>query len=107
VTPDEIKQLVSSQLQAGLAFENFHGITPENLRSFLVEPYEVVVDPDDLETGPRPMWVILHERRQPRADYVVVFDPQDSSWGIAEFTDKPALTLVVSGPTLAEALSSM
>ncbi len=107
MTPNDIKQLVSSQLQAGLTFENFHGITPQNLHSFLVEPYEVVVDPDDLESSPRPMWVVLHESRQPRQGYVVVFDPQESSWGIAEFTEKPVLNLVVSASSLPEALSSM
>ena len=107
MSPDDVKQAVTAEIQADIAFRNFHGITPQNLQSFLVEPYEVVVDPDDLETNPRPMWVVLHERRQPREGYVVVFDPLHSSWGIAEFTNDSKLTLVVSAPSFAKALEGM
>ena len=98
---------VSAQLSAELAFDNSHGITPENVRSFLVEPYAVMVDPDDLETPAREMWVVLHERRDPREGYVVVLDPRESSWGVAEFTGKPYLTLLISANSLAEALTGM
>ena len=105
--PKDIKQVVAAELQAGIIFNNFHGISPHNLQSFLVEPYEVMVDPDDLEQNQRPMWVVLHERQQPREGYVVVFDPKHSSWGIAEFTSEAALTLVISAATLAKALDGM
>lgn len=104
---EQVKNAVAEQIQAGLAFRNLHGITPENVQSFLVEPYLVTVDPDDLESEPRSMWVVLHERPHPRDGYVVVFDPHDACWGVAEFSKGPVLTLVVSAPNLAEALSAM
>ena len=105
--PKDVKQAVAEEIQDGIAFRNFHGITPKNLQSFLVEPYEVIVDPDDLETSPRSMWVVLHERQQRHEGYVMVFDPQESSWGIAEFTSDSVLTLVISAPSFSEALEGM
>lgn len=104
---DEVRQLVSAQLDAGVDFENFHGITRENVASCLVEPYEILVDPDDLKTAPRLMWVVLHERRVAQEGYVVVFDPSDSSWGVAELTGEAAGTLIVSAASLARALAGM
>lgn len=82
-------------------------MTPENVRSFLVEPFAVKTDPDDLETQPRPMWIVLQEHRKRTDGYVIVYDPLKNSWGVAEHVQGNDFRLVVSGPSLAEALSSM
>lgn len=58
-----IKHLVETELARGEPFTNFHGITPATVRSFLVEPFTARICPDDLETQPRDMWVVLQERR--------------------------------------------
>ena len=107
MTKEEVGQAVAAQLALQPSFENFHGITPANVRSFLVPPYEATVDPDDCENAPRPMWVVLQERRDPAEGYVVVFDPSDSSWGVAEQAANQEFLLVVSGSSLQEALRGM
>lgn len=60
-----IKRLLENELSRGEHFFNYHGITRENLPSALVEPFLVRVDPDDQETLPRAMWIVLQERRKP------------------------------------------
>ena len=102
-----IKKLVEEELARGDSFESFHGITPANLRSLLVEPFAVRTDPDDLETQARDMWVVLQERPTPTEGYVVVYDPATRDWGVAEHAGDAGYTLVVSASSLAEALSGM
>jgi len=102
-----IKSLVEYELARGDSFTSSHGITPANLRSLLVEPFAVRTDPDDLETQPRDMWVVLQERPKPTKGYVVVYDPATRGWGVAEHAGDSGYTLVVSASSLAEALSGM
>ena len=101
-----IKSLVEKELARGESFTNYHGITPANVRSFLVEPFMARTDPDDLETQPRDMWVVLQERRT-LDGYVVVYDPQSKAWGVAEHAGDGDYTLVIAASSLAEALSGM
>lgn len=58
-----IKVVLETELSRGEHFVNHHGITTENLSSVLVDPFLVWVDPDDLETQPRAMWVVLQKLR--------------------------------------------
>jgi hypothetical protein len=102
-----VKCLVERELKRGELFTGFHGITPATIRSFLVEPFAVRTDPDDLETQPRDMWVVLQERPTPSVGYVVVYDPATEAWGVAEHTGDDYFTLVASAPSLARALSGM
>jgi len=53
------------------------------------------------------MWVVLQECLVPAQGYVVVYDPQNKSWGIAEHTDDNTYVLVTSAASLAEAISDM
>jgi hypothetical protein len=101
-----IKSLVETELARGESFTNYHGITLATIRSFLVEPFTVRTDPDDLETQPRDMWVVLQERHTPDG-YVVVYDPTSKAWGVAEQAGGGGYTLIVSASSLAGALSSM
>jgi len=102
-----VKGLVEDQLTRGESFTNFHGITPGNVRSFLVDPFSVRVDPDDLETAPRQMWVVLQECRAPTEGCVVVYDPYDETWGVAEHVGGGDYVLVISSPSLAKAIDGM
>ncbi len=102
-----IKTLVQKELERGEAFTNFHGITSENIRSFLIEPFLVRVDPDDLETQPREMWVVLQERNTPTDGYVIVFDPTTKRWGVAEHVDDGNYILVIGAVSMARVLSGM
>jgi hypothetical protein len=100
---------VASILEAELAalgeFQNFHGITKTNIRSLLVEPYRVLVDPDDLETEPREMWAFLQERSD--EGYILAFDPLLGSWSVVERTGGKAYVQVISSTSLAGALNGM
>lgn len=107
MTPYEVGQRLAAEIAADLPFQNHHGITRENLDQFLVEPHEVLVDPDDLETEPRLMWVVLQERPDSAAGYSIVLDPLRDSWGVAERAQGGGATLLISAPTLAAALDGM
>jgi len=89
-----------------MRFVNMHGITAENLHDFLVRPYLVFVDPDDLETQPRDMWVVL-ETSESMGGYVIIYDEVNNYWGVAEQIDKSNYILVVAADSLAEALEGM
>ena len=102
-----VKSLIEHELARGDTFTNSHGITSANLRSLLVEPFTVMTDPDDLETQPRNMWVVLQERPNPSDGYVVVYDPTKGDWGVAEHSNDGNYVIVVSASSLAGALNSM
>lgn len=60
-----VKVLVAKAVCELGNFENFHGITTQNLSEFLVEPVKVLVDPDDLENDPYAMWIVMQEIKTP------------------------------------------
>jgi hypothetical protein len=103
----EVKKLLEEELSRGEPFNNWHGITPENVRSFLVEPFPVRADSDDLETQTRAMWIVLQERPKPTDGFVVVYDPLSKSWNVAEHVKGDDYILVITGPSLAQALDGM
>jgi hypothetical protein len=104
--PAVIQQVVRDEIAKGQAFSNFHGITADNLEAFLVPPFEIMVDPDDLETQIRPMWVVLQVSASPKDGQVIVYDP-DGHWGVAEHVRDGDYVLVTAAPSLAEALDGM
>ncbi len=112
----------------GAVFHNYHGITSENLRAHLVDPYPVEIDPDDsLGTPPVTMWVVLDEHPGSTGHdrgYSVVYcpDPENLTpsqrerylesspellWGVAEFGPDGRGVLVCGAESFAEALSHM
>lgn len=103
---DDISRLVQKELQKGEVVNNNHGITAANLKQFLVSPFAVTVDPDDLETTPRLMWVVLQELKDPKQGYVIVYDAHNSTWGVAEH-QKSGFVLIVSADSFIIALDSM
>lgn len=103
----KVKRLLEEELARDEPFHNSHGITPENVRSFLVEPFAVRTDPDDLETQPRAMWIVLQERSKPTDGYVVVYDPLSKRWKVAEHVNGNDYIAVITGPSLARALVGM
>ena len=104
-----VRLLVDQQLKDADSFVNMHGVSASNVRSQLVDPFEATVDPDDLETSPRPMWVVLQERASPYDGFVVVYDPATAGWGVAELSQDNARknVLVVAISTLQGALDGM
>jgi hypothetical protein len=106
----DIKRIVARELAKIEHLENMHGITRENVHKFLVEPFTVITDPDDTTSAPREMWVVLQERGSAEQGYVIVYDPQESSWGVAKFdpnSDHRGFTQAVSAPSLGGALDGM
>ena len=75
--------------------------------SCLVEPFPVRTDPDDLETQPRAMWVVLQEHRNPTDGYVVVYDPLSTKWMVAEHVKGDDYVALIAGSSLAQALAGI
>jgi hypothetical protein len=90
-----------------LDFHNFHGITGENVRAFLVEPYQVLVDPDDgLGSPAEPMWIVLEEHPSyALRRYCVACGANDEGydWAIVEY-EGAGWVRIVGGETFANAL---
>src|SRR5437899_7165223 len=107
VDSSEVKKLLEEELARDEPFNNWHGITPENIRSCLVEPFPVRTDPDDHETQPRPMWVVFQEHRDPIDGYVVVYDPLSTKWIVAEHVKGDHYVAVIAGASLAQAPDGM
>lgn len=104
---NEIKKMVENEVNQLGPFVNYHGITLENLRRFLVEPFEIFVDPDDLETSPRYMWVVLQEFKNIKEGFAIGFDPYDSGWGLTEHVSDENYVMVSGADTFQEALVGM
>jgi len=103
-----VKSKVKEEISKIDSLNNFHGITKKNIESFLVEPFTVDVDPDDLETTKRKMWVVLQERKDVNEGYSIAYDPFSNDWAVIESAGKNLdFILVTSGETIAEALESM
>lgn len=103
----EVEAKVQAELRIDREFDNSHGITKGNLHHFLVKPYSVLVDPDDLESAPRDMWIVLHEfPKAPDQGYAGVYDPATGSWAIVEPTGAGFVQVIVAS-TLAAALEGM
>jgi hypothetical protein len=107
MTSIEVQQLVSDELGRIAALSNFHGISINNVSQFLTSPEEIWVDPDDPETEPRCMWLVLRERPGADDGYVVVFDPTSMGWCVAEPVASGKYLAVVWAASLGQALDSM
>lgn len=103
MTPKQITALVEQQLS--VVNTSFHGITSANIRSFLVVPYLAMVDPDDLESVARKMWIVLEERVD--AGYLIAYDFAFNSWAVVERGTDSGYTQIVAAPTLSGALDGM
>jgi hypothetical protein len=102
----DIQRIVREEVSRGQAFDNSHGITPQSLGEFLVQPFRVRADPDDTESPPRDMWVVLQERPHEADGYAVVYDPLVGGWGVVERAGTDYV-LVCAADSLAAALTSM
>ena len=75
----EVRAIVERQIAGGLGFDDFHGLTPENLREFLVVPHAVAITSDDEESSPKLMWAVLAQR----PETPLVLQPSDRGWVVA------------------------
>lgn len=109
MTKEDIKRVLETEVTTISSFENFHGITQDNLRKFLVDPYQVLVLPDDGgETETRHMWVVLQEFKDPEKGYLIAYDPLTRQWELIEkLQEKGEYLDVLGADTLADALTSM
>ena len=91
-------------------FHNFHGITGENVGAFLVEPYQVLIDPDDgLGSPAEPMWIVLEEYPgDALRGYCLAYGDNDEryQWAIVEHQGV-GWVRIVGDETFASALKHM
>ena len=115
---NEIKLLLDSELEKNESFSNLHGITSGNLSDHLVEPFAAEgwsdmpgsphLKPGELKRFE--FWVVLAEcPSKPRNALVVVFIPEVSQWGIAQYDDEHDwyMLQVCEGGSFAGALAAM
>lgn len=103
----DIKNIIQKELGKETKFLNWHGISLLNIEQYLVEPFEILIDPDDLETEARNMWVVLTLRKSYEEGYVIVYDPLVKSWGVASHVKDGNFILDVAGESFYDALDSM
>lgn len=103
----KIVNIFENELSKRETFSNFHGIAQENIHSFAVKPYSVLVEPDDCENPPRAMWVVMQENKNNIIGYSIVYDHSFNQWGVVEHLKGTHFILVCCGDSLAEALSGM
>lgn len=99
----EIENILKKEILTLKGFENFHGITSNNINDFIVAPYEAKVDPDDLETQERNMWVVLNVSKE----FKVAYDSLLENWVVIEPKSESDFVAVVHGDSLGEALDGM
>lgn len=103
MTRDEASKLLEAELNRLHGFTNFHGITKENVRDFVVLPYRVRVDPDDLETSERDMWVVLNLAKEA----LIAIDPLTKNLSLLHSLPSGQYVQVITGAVLSEVLDGM
>ena len=104
----KVREILEVELSKHASFENWHGITKENINKFLVEPIAVTVNPDDLETSKRKMWVVLQTQNDIKKGHSIAYDFWQKHWAVIEYKGKENESVQATAePTLAEALGSM
>ena len=103
MTPSTVMKLLDEELAKSEPFENFHGITTENVRSFVVTPRQQLVDPDDGDRSPCQIWVAM----ELPGNALVAWAPFDESWAIVETLPDASCIITVGGDSLAEVLDGM
>jgi hypothetical protein len=104
----EIKKRVEREISKASVIENSHGITLENIRNFLVEPYKDSVFGEDPNDPPKDMWIVLHECSDPFDGWRIGLNPETNEWCLVE-TDSRGRSYsdTWGGKTIIEALKSM
>jgi len=104
----DIQELVQQELRKLRELENFHGITPDTIQQFLVDPFQVLVHPDDGgETSSRYMWIILQECKEINQGYLIAYDPLLNQFDVVEQLRDGSFLQVCGGPSFADALNGM
>lgn len=105
--PETVREIVREEVSKSLPFRNLHGITRESLNSYLAKDFAVRVNPDGRETNPREMRIAAQERAGPEDGYVVVYDPLEGGWGVAEHESDGRHILVIGAESLDAAPDGM
>ena len=100
---EEVQKYLNEELDRLGEFSNYHGITKNNLKQFIVKPYKVYVDPDDLETEDRYMWVVLELSKE----RLIAIDPLEKLWSVLHPLQEGKFIQTIGEDSLAEALDGM
>ena len=106
--PDEIRQQIEREIDEAKALDNMHGITLNNVREFLVNPYKEIVFGEDPNEPPKEMWVVLHETSDPSKRYRIGLDLGSGEWCLIESDSHGrAYSDTLGGNSFIEALNGM
>jgi len=105
---DQVKSILIAELDKKEAFDNWHGISQENIKIHLVDPYPVTVVSTIEGDDPTEMWVVLLERKTESEGYLIAYCPSQREWCLVEtLADGRYLCDIAGDESLAEALSNM
>lgn len=104
----DITGILKSDLSLKSEFENWRGISQNNLRQFLVDPYPADVFGEYPKTPPVKMWIVLHEKESPPYGNTVGYDQVKKEWYVAKHTrEGQYLCDTVGNRHFADALNHM
>jgi hypothetical protein len=104
----EIETMLTEEFSKQETFDNWHGITRTNIKSFLVEPYRVTVISEVDGSDPREMWIVLSEYKDESAGYLIAYCPSEQEWRLVEkLNDGRYLSDVAGDKSLAVILDYM
>ncbi len=89
MTKENLEQIIKFEIDS-TNFENWHGITRENINKYLIEP--TLVDFIDAYSHIKKYWVVLDEDPKNMVDgYQIIYDQEDNMFGLAtKITKEPA-----------------
>lgn len=102
---DFLKEFIESEISKGLSFKSDIGVTPDNIRDYIIEPKEVLVT-ITIGLKPKIMWIVLllpHDKNQ----RFVLYEPVDKYWGVAMIINAAEYKLIYKAPTLNELLDHL
>jgi len=106
--PEEIVRQLEREIDEAKALENMHGITLNNVRHFLVAPYQEVVFSENPNETPTEMWIVLHEFSDPSEGYRIGLYTKDGGWYLIEVDSRGrAYSDTFGGNSFIEALNNM
>ncbi len=81
---NEMREMLRIELSRHQNFDNWHGISKDNIYKHLVEPYEVDVFGESKVDPATKMWVVLKEREEPTAGYLIAYEKVTEEWRLIE-----------------------
>ncbi len=102
-TIDKTKEILNAELNRLDNYDNFQMLTKSNIKQFIVEPYEVTVNSDNLQVDDKNMWVVLKLNR----NSLIAIDVLEKEWFVLHPLQGGGFICSNGEETLVDALDAM